>query len=88
MRTSKSIEKCIIATLAKIKKIQSEDIQKQDRIIEDLEIDSLDCLDLVFQLEEEFGIEIPPQHQLQLSTVEDVITYVQARVAQTPSPST
>jgi len=69
--------------LAKIKKKKSEDIQKHARLIEDLDIDSLDALDFIFQLEEEFAIEIPPEHQLQFSTVQDVIAYVQQRVGQT-----
>ena len=83
MKTSESIEACIIRGLAKIKRKQPETIQKQTRLIEDLDIDSLDALDLIFQLEEEFAIEIPPEHQLQFSTVQDVIAYVQQRVGQT-----
>ena len=83
MKTSESIEACIIMELAKIKKKKPENIQKQARLIEDLDIDSLDALDLIFQLEEEFAIEIPPEHQLQFSTVQDVIAYVQQRVGQT-----
>jgi acyl carrier protein len=83
MTTGESIETRIIAELAKIKKTQPETIQKQARLIEDLAIDSLDTLDLIFQLEEEFSIDIPQGHQLQLSTVQDVITYVQQRVGQT-----
>jgi acyl carrier protein len=83
MKTSESIESCIIMELAKIKKKKSEDIQKHARLIEDLDIDSLDALDFIFQLEEEFAIEIPPEHQLQFSTVQDVIAYVQQRVGQT-----
>jgi acyl carrier protein len=83
MTTGESIETRIIAELAKIKKTQPETIQKQARLIEDLAIDSLDTLDLIFQLEEEFDIDIPQGHQLQLSTVQDVITYVQQRVGQT-----
>ena len=83
MKTSESIEACIIGGLAKIKKKQPETIQKQARLIEDLDIDSLDTLDLIFQLEEEFGIDIPQEHQLPFSTVQDVIAYVQQRVGQT-----
>jgi acyl carrier protein len=83
MATGESIEIRIIAGLAKIKKIQPEIIQKQARLIEDLEIDSLDTLDLVFELEEEFAIEIPPEHQLQFYTVQDVIGYVQQRIGHT-----
>jgi len=83
MTTGESIEARIIAGLAMIKKKKPETIQMQARLIEDLEIDSLDTLDLIFQLEEEFGIEIPQEHQLQFSTVQDVIGYVQQRVGQT-----
>jgi acyl carrier protein len=83
MMTDESIEARIIAGLAKIKKTKPETIQKQASLIEDLDIDSLDTLDLIFQLEEEFDIEIPQEHQLQFSTVQDVITYVQQRVGQT-----
>ena len=83
MMTDESIEARIIAGLAKIKKTKPETIQKQASLIEDLDIDSLDTLDLIFQLEEEFDIEIPQEDQLQFSTVQDVITYVQERVGQT-----
>ena len=83
MMTDESIEARIIAGLAKIKKTKPETIQKQASLIEDLDIDSLDTLDQIFQLEEEFDIEIPQEHQLQFSTVQDVITYVQQRVGQT-----
>ena len=83
MTTGESIEARIIAGLAKIKKKKPETIQKQARLTEDLDIDSLDSLDLIFQLEEEFHIEIPEEHQLRFCTVQDVITYVQQRVGQT-----
>ncbi len=82
MTTGESIEARIIAGLAKIKTRKPETIQKQARLIEDLNIDSLDTLDLIFQLEEEFDINIPQEHQLQFCTVQDVITYVQQRLGQ------
>ena len=77
----------IIAELAKIMKTKPENIQVQANLVEDLEIDSLDAFELIFQLEEEFGIEIPRQDQLQFFTVQDVIEYVQKRVSHTPCPS-
>jgi acyl carrier protein len=83
MTTGESIEARIVAGLAKIKKQKPESIQKQARLTEDLDIDSLDSLDLIFQLEEEFNIEISPEDQLQFCTVQDVIAYVQQRVGQT-----
>lgn len=70
----------VIAELAKIMTTKPENIQVQAKLVEDLELDSLDALDFIFQLEEEFGIEIPREDQLQFLTVEDVIEYVQRRV--------
>lgn len=72
------VEERIITGLAKILNKQPGQIQKESRLIEDLEIDSLDTLDLIFKLEEEFDIEIP-EGELPFVTVQDVITYVQEK---------
>jgi acyl carrier protein len=87
MTTGESIEARIVAGLAKIKKKKPETIQRQARLIEDLDIDSLDTLDLIFQLEEEFDIVISQEDQLKFCTVQDVITYVQQRIGQTVARS-
>jgi acyl carrier protein len=76
---STKIEDRIIIGLSKIKKKPPNEIQKQSRLVEDLEIDSLDTLDLIFQLEEEFNIEVPQEEPLPFQTVQDVVTYVQRR---------
>ena len=72
------LEKRIITGLAKVLNKQPSQIQKESRLIEDLEIDSLDTLDLIFKLEEEFDVEIP-EGELPFVTVQDVINYVQER---------
>jgi acyl carrier protein len=87
MTTGESIEARIVAGLAKIKKKKPETIQRQARLIEDLDIDSLDTLDLIFQLEEEFDIVISQEDQLKFCTVQDVITYVQQRIGHTVARS-
>ena len=78
MGSTTSVEERIITGLAKILKKQPSEVQKEARFIEDLEIDSLDTLELIFELEEEFNIEIP-QGELPFVTVQDVITYVQEK---------
>ena len=72
------VEERIITGLAKVLNKQPSQIQKESRLIEDLEVDSLDTLDLIFKLEEEFNIEIP-QNQSPFVTVQDVINYVQEK---------
>ena len=78
MGSTTSVEERIITGLAKILKKQPSQIQKESRLIEDLEIDSLDILELIFELEEEFNIEIP-EGKLPFVTVQDVITYIQEK---------
>jgi len=78
MGSTTSVEERIITGLAKILKKQPSEVQKEAGLIEDLEIDSLDTLELIFELEEEFNIEIP-QGQLPFVTVQDVINYVQEK---------
>jgi len=78
MGSTTSVEERIITGLAKILKKQPSEVQKEARFIEDLEIDSLDTLELIFEIEEEFNIEIP-QGQLPFVTVQDVINYVQEK---------
>ena len=78
MGSTTSVEERIITGLAKVLNKQPSQIQMESRLVEDLEVDSLDALDLIFKLEEEFDIEIP-QGQLPFVTVQDVINYVQEK---------
>ena len=47
------------------------------RFIEDLGADSLDNVELVMQLEEEFGVEIPDDDAAKIITVQDAINFIQ-----------
>ena len=78
MVSAAMVEERIIAGLAKVLNKQPSQIQKESRLIEDLTLDSLDILDLVFKLEEDFNIEIP-EADLHFATVQDVISYVQEK---------
>ena len=57
-----------------------EGIVPEAKFIDDLGADSLDCIELVMALEEEFSIEIPDEDAEKLLTVGDVIAYVKAKV--------
>ena len=45
--------------------------------MEDFEADSLDIVDMVMSLEDEFGVEIPDEEVENLRTVGDVVRYVE-----------
>jgi len=48
---------------------------------DDLEADSLDLVELIMSLEEEFGVEIPDEDAEKIATVGDAMQYLQQRAS-------
>ncbi|AJQ95321.1 MULTISPECIES: acyl carrier protein [Gynuella] len=57
---------------------KEEDVVPQASFVDDLGADSLDTVELVMALEEEFETEIPDEEAEKLTTVQDAIDYVLA----------
>ena len=57
--------------------IDPEEIDYASNIIDDLGADSLDIVDLVMSVEDEFGIEVPDEALEAVSTVEDMVKYIE-----------
>jgi acyl carrier protein len=57
--------------------VKPEQVTPEAKFIEDLGADSLDVVELVMALEEEFGNEIPDEEAEKLTTVGDVIKYIE-----------
>ena len=57
--------------------VDEPDIKSESHFIDDLGADSLDTVELVMALEEEFGIEIPDEEAEKILTVQDAINYVE-----------
>ena len=57
--------------------VKLEEVTDTASFIEDLGADSLDTVELVMALEEEFGIEIPDEDAEKIATVRDAINYIQ-----------
>ena len=60
--------------------IEESKISEDSNFIEDLGADSLDTVELVMEMEEEFDIEIPDEDANDLRTVQDVIDYLEDKV--------
>ena len=72
---------------ARVKKIVAEqlgvaeaDIKNESSFVEDLGADSLDTVELVMALEEEFETEIPDEEAEKITTVQQAIDYIGAHV--------
>jgi acyl carrier protein len=57
--------------------VKPDQVTPAAKFIEDLGADSLDTVELVMALEEEFGIEVPDEQAEKLQSVGDVIKYVE-----------
>lgn len=65
----------------KLLKIQDiEKIKPQTRFKEDLNIDSLDALELIMELESFFGFEIPDEDAERLFTIQDIVNYLEKKL--------
>lgn len=60
--------------------IDENEITMDSGFVDDLGADSLDIVELIMALEEEFDMEIPDEDAEKITTVGDVVEYIKARV--------
>ena len=77
MNTEKKIKSIIADQLG----IPEEEITNDASFVEDLGADSLDIVELIMAMEEEFEIEIPDEDAEKILNVKDAFEYVKKRVA-------
>ena len=57
--------------------VSADQVKPESKMIEDLGADSLDAVELVMAVEEEFGIEIPDEEAEKLASVGDILAHVE-----------
>lgn len=72
MSTFDKVKEIIIDKLG----VEEEKISSEASFVDDLGADSLDTVELIMQLEEEFGIEIPDEDAEKITTVQAAIDYL------------
>ncbi len=60
--------------------VTQEELAPEASFIDDLGADSLDIVELVMAIEEEFDIEIPDDDAEKIQTIKDVISYVKGKI--------
>ena len=71
-----SVQERVIKMVAEQLGVKEDDIQTGSSFVEDLGADSLDTVELIMALEEEFDAEIPDEDAEKIATVEDAINYI------------
>ena len=72
-----NVKKIIVDQLG----VQEASVTKEASFIDDLGADSLDIVELIMALEEEYDIEIPDEDAEKVSTVGDVVEYIKDHIA-------
>jgi acyl carrier protein len=57
--------------------LDPETITAESRLIEDLKADSLDIVELIMDLEQDFGVEIPDDDLPNIKTIGDIVNYLE-----------
>ncbi len=61
--------------------VKKDEIKPESSFIDDLGADSLDTVEVVMALEEEFGIEIPDEDAEKITTVGQAVKYIEDKLA-------
>jgi acyl carrier protein len=77
MAAEKSIEQRVKDIIVEQLGVNADQVTSESKFIEDLGADSLDTVELVMALEEEFGQEIPDEEAEKLQSVADVIKHIE-----------
>ena len=59
--------------------IDPESVQMESRLIDDLKADSLDIVELIMDLEQEFDVEIPDEDLPKVQTIADIVNFLENR---------
>ena len=75
---AKTIDK-VIDIIAKQLSVKPEEIKNDSNIAEELGADSLDLVEILMSLEDEFGISIPDEAIPQIKTINDVVAFIEKK---------
>ncbi len=73
---SATIEQQVKAIIAENLGVAEDEIKNTSSFIDDLGADSLDIVELVMQMEEEFEVEIPDEEAENIKTVQNAVDYI------------
>jgi len=76
----KEIEKKVMEVLADRASMDMKQVTLQSRLVDDLGLDSLDAVEMVFQFEETYGIDIPDDQIREFKTGQDIVDYLSLRL--------
>jgi acyl carrier protein len=66
----------IVKLVSDATKVDAANIKAETSFVDDLNLDSLDMVELMMKMEDEFGVEIPEDDTENLKTIGDIVKYL------------
>lgn len=76
-----SVQEKVKSIVAEQLGVKAEEVTLESSFVDDLGADSLDTVELVMALEEEFNIEIPDEDAEKITTVGDAIKFIEEKTS-------
>ena len=74
------MERRVIEIIVEQLGVSAEEVTLEASFIDDLGADSLDLVELIMAMEEEFGVEISDEDAEKIQTVQDVVNYINQHI--------
>jgi acyl carrier protein len=69
----------VVKLVSDATKVEAGNISEGTSFVDDLNLDSLDMVELMMKMEDEFGVEIPEDETENLKSVGDVVNYLKSK---------
>lgn len=60
--------------------VDASSIEMESNLADDLGADSLDAIDIVMSIEDQYSIEVPDETIAEMKTVEDIVSFIEANI--------
>jgi acyl carrier protein len=85
--TSRDIRTTVLAAITRIApEVDPATLKGNEPLRQQVDIDSMDFLNLIIDLHRDLGVDIPEADYGKLTTLDDMVTYLGARADQAPAP--
>ena len=73
------LQEKVIKLVSEATKVDAGNISQTTNFVDDLNLDSLDMVELMMKMEDEFGVEIPEDETENLKSIGDIVTYLKSK---------
>lgn len=77
MATTEEIRESLAQIVDDVAGVSADEVQLDKSFLDDLDVDSLTMVEIIYACEEKFGVQIPDEDAKNLKTVGDAVAYIE-----------